>query len=155
MRTRTCGLSGIQRAARGLHRRCVFPELLESVELAHPGQHHVNHDIRQIHENPFTLARTFDAHRAEVVLLGELHHAIGDRFDVAVGIAGGDDDDIGDIRELSDVHDFDVDGFHVVERGIDYAQQGLRKGGLGRRCSAAGNFFGGHFTPLVYERGRA
>ena len=77
-------------------------------------------------EHPLAFARAFDADGAEVVLLGELHHAIGDGFDVAVGIAGGDDDDVGDIGELPYVHDFDVDGFHVIERAIDDAQQGLR-----------------------------
>ena len=79
-------------------------------------------------EHPLTFARAFDAHGAEVVLLGELGHPIGDGLDVAVGVAGGDDDDVSDIGEVSYVHDFDVDGFHVIERGIDDAQQGLRDG---------------------------
>jgi hypothetical protein len=93
----------------------------------------VHDDIREIHEHPFTLARAFHTHGAKVVLLGELHHAIGNGFDVAVGVAGGDDDDVGDVGELPHVHDLDVDGFHVIERGIDDAQQGLRDGALFKR----------------------
>src|SRR5690348_13270098 len=68
----------------GFDRRRIFPELLESVELANARQHHVHDDVGEIDEHPFTFARAFDAHRAEVVLLGELHHAIGNGLDVAV-----------------------------------------------------------------------
>jgi hypothetical protein len=79
-----------------------------------------------------------------------LANSIGDGFDVAVRVAGGDDDDVSDIGEMPYVHDFDVDGFHVIERGIDDAQQGLRDGGfLGLRGGAAGTGFSGHCTPVV------
>ena len=39
---------------------CVgFPETLEPIELAHARQHHVHHDILQIHQHPFAFARAF------------------------------------------------------------------------------------------------
>ena len=88
----------------------------------------MHHDVVEIDQHPLAFARAFHADGAEVVLLGELQHAIGDGFHVTVGVAGGDDDDVGDIGEMPHVHDFDVDGFHVIERGIDDAQQGLRDG---------------------------
>ena len=156
----------LQRAARALpatlrrgstaaclgRRGDVFPEFFESVELAHPRQHHVHHHIGEIDEHPLAFARAFDAHGAEVVLLGELHHAIGDGFDVSIGIARCDDDDVGDIGEMPHVHDFDVDGLHVIECAVDDAQQGLRDRGLGRRLACLGatrTSFCGHFTPCV------
>ena len=86
----------------------------------------MHHDVGEIDEHPLAFARAFDAHGAEVVLLGELHHAVGDGFDVAVGVARGDDDDVGDVGEVPHVEDFDVDGLHVIERGVDDAQESLR-----------------------------
>ena len=88
----------------------------------------MDHDVVEVDQHPLAFARAFHANGAEVVLLGELQHSIGDGFDVTVGVAGGDDDDVGDVGEMPYVHDFDVDGFHVIERGIDDAQQGLRDG---------------------------
>jgi hypothetical protein len=108
----------------------VFPELLETVELTHARQHDVHDDVGEVDEYPLTFALAFHAHGLEVVLLGELHDAIGDGFDVAVGVARGDDDDVGDVGEVSHVHDFDVDGLHVFERTVDDAQESLRDGRL-------------------------
>ena len=43
--------------------------------------------------------------------------AVGDRADVTVGVAGGDDHGVRDVGQPSHIQHLDVDCFHVVERG--------------------------------------
>ena len=103
-------------------RRDVFPEFFQSVELTHPRQHHVHDDVGEIDEHPLAFAFAFHAHGAEVVLLGELDDAIGDGFDVSIGIARRDDDDVAAVC-------------HLYDNGMP--RPSTTDGALGEPCEAA------------------
>ena len=96
-----------------------FPHALETVELAHARQHHVQHDVVQVHQHPLAFALAFDAERTVAGLLRLLDDAIGDGAHVAVRIARGDDHDIRNVCDPSHVHHLHVDGLHVFQCGRD------------------------------------
>src|SRR5882724_9455308 len=117
----------------------VVPQPLESVKLAHPGQHNVNDDVLQIDQNPFTVSLALFAQRAKTRLLGFLEDAIGDGLDVPVGIAGRNDHGVGYIGQPSYIQHLHIDGFHIVERGrYEVLQRGsaLWLRGAARACAS-------------------
>src|SRR5690606_15051823 len=101
------------------------PQTLQRVELAHPRQHHVDHDVAEVDEHPFGLALAFDPQRLHVELLGEAHDLVGDRLDVAGRGSRGDEHEIGDAALAADIDLGDVAGLEFVDRGVDGFQQAL------------------------------
>ena len=111
------------------------PQALERIELAHPRQHHVDHDIAQVDQHPFGLALTFHAQRLHVEFLGVAHDFVGDRLDVAGGGAGHDHHVIGDAGLAADVDLDGVLGLEFFDRGVDVLEQDV---GRRRRVRQAG-----------------
>src|SRR5688572_19669677 len=98
-RTRTAG-SGVARAAL---RGAQVPELLETVELPDPGQHDVHDQVLKVDQDPFPLPFALDAVGAVARLAATLDDAVGNRLDVPVRGAGGDDHRVGDVGQLAHV----------------------------------------------------
>ncbi len=98
----------------------------------------MHHDVLQIDENPFAIARTFLAEGTEPRGLALLNDSIGDRADVPVGITRGDDEGVSDVSETSYIQHLHVHGFHVIERERHDRLQRGRQGALGGAARAAG-----------------
>src|SRR5258706_9218197 len=97
------------------------PELFQVVVAAHRGMHDVDDDVAEVHQHPFTVAPSFDAHHPRTQRLQLFLHVRGERVHLAVGIAARDHYalEIGGLR--GDVEHHDVAALDVFQRFDDGA----------------------------------
>ncbi|MPN13049.1 hypothetical protein SDC9_160369 [bioreactor metagenome] len=95
-----------------------LPELLEVVVAAYRRLHDMDDQIADIDQHPFPGVLAFDRDDFAAGLAHLLLNVAGQRLDLAVGVAGGDDQAIEQRGQLGGVDDFNILALDVFE-GVD------------------------------------
>ena len=88
--------------------RRLGPQPLELVEVALGLGHHVNDYRAEVDEQPMGGARAFAPDRADALVAQALGDAVGDGAQLALGLAGADDEVVGHARQAADLEQHDV-----------------------------------------------
>ena len=105
--------------------RAVLPEPLEGVEDPLLGVLDVHDDVAVVEQHPAAVALALAADRLVPLQAQRLLDRVDDGLDLALVVAGGDDEDVGDGQPVADVDQDDVGG--------ELVGGGLRGGGGERR----------------------
>ena len=99
---------------RQLEARCIAPQVFEAVVGAFVFMKNMHHHVGVIRDDPLARRVAIDGQRRHAVFrLQPVLDLAGDRFQVRLGSAGADDEEIGEGRNRAEVDGDDVLGFLV------------------------------------------
>lgn len=102
--------------------RSVSPQPFEVVELPRYRLEHVNDHVAVVEQHPFSLGDSLHSNWITVVFfLDPVVDFIGQSTNMAIGGAGGDHEDLGDLQQLGDVEEHDFEAFFVIQNVGDEA----------------------------------
>jgi hypothetical protein len=103
------------------------PDRLEPVERAAVGVEHVRDDVAEVGEHPAARGLPLGHPRLKGGLPpGAFQHAVDDRPQLSRVVGGGDDEEVGDERDGTEVEDDEILGL-LVAHGVE-DQPGQRRG---------------------------